>query len=57
MMFDIVEMIADRLVKAIEKENFDGGQIEMRKWCQRFTADSIGNTAFGLECNCEYLKN
>jgi cytochrome P450 family 6 len=53
MMFDIVESVADRLVKKIESESEGKNETELRNLCQRFTADSIGNTAFGLECNCE----
>lgn len=52
-MFEIVDMISDRFARAIGNELEKSDLIDLRSWSQRFTADNIGNTAFGLECNCK----
>lgn len=54
MMFDIIDSISDRLVKVIGSAVEKSDSQDLRMWAQRFTADSIGNTAFGLECDCEW---
>ena len=53
MMFDIIDSISDRLVKVVGSAVEKSDSQDLRMWSQRFTADSIGNTAFGLECDCE----
>lgn len=53
MMFEIINVIGDRFVKAIEKATKISDLIDLSSWSQRFTADNIGNTAFGFESNCE----
>lgn len=53
MMFGIIDSVSDRLVKVINKAVENSETQDLRAWAQRFTADNIGNTAFGLECNCE----
>lgn len=52
MMFDIVNSIGDHLVEVVGKDVQKSKTVEVRTWAARFTADVIGNVAFGLECNC-----
>lgn len=55
MMFDIVNIIGDKFVNIIKREASKSNIIEMRSWAAKYTADVIGNVAFGLECNCKLL--
>ncbi|KAG5672095.1 hypothetical protein PVAND_002250 [Polypedilum vanderplanki] len=63
MMFHIVDLISSRLIEAIEKDLQNSSDLEMRNWAQRFTADNISSTAFGLDAKCledensEFLKH
>jgi cytochrome P450 family 6 len=52
MMFDIINSIGDRFVTVLGSKLCESNDQDMRNWAQRFTADNIGNVAFGLECNC-----
>jgi hypothetical protein len=54
MMFEIIDSIGDKFVNVIGKEIEESNEQDMRNWAQRFTADNIGNAAFGLECSCEF---
>jgi cytochrome P450 len=53
MMFDIVNLIGDRLVSAVEKSYVDSNVLDMRTFSAKFTCDVIGNVAFGFECRCK----
>lgn len=53
MMFDITDSISDKLVSVVDQSLMESCNQDMRVWAQRFTADNIGNIAFGLECSCE----
>ena len=50
-MFGTIVDITDRLVKTIQKETKETGQLEIKDVLSRFTTDVIGSTAFGIECN------
>lgn len=50
-MFETIVKISDKLVKTIETESSESGQLEVKTILSRFTVDVIGATAFGLECN------
>lgn len=53
MMFDTVNLIGDRLTNIIKnKLEISSGSLEMRELAAKYTADVIGNVAFGLECKC-----
>ncbi|KAG5672094.1 hypothetical protein PVAND_002249 [Polypedilum vanderplanki] len=52
MMFEIIDSIGDKLVTVLENKLTESCNQDMRNWAQRFTADNIGNTSFGLECKC-----
>lgn len=56
MMFEIVDTISDKLVSTLENTIDESSVQEMRNWSQRFTADTIGNVAFGIECNCKFFR-
>lgn len=53
MMFEIVNKISDRLAEVLDKNIKSANVHDMKRWSQKFTADNIGNVAFGLECNCK----
>lgn len=53
MMFDTVNMIGDKLVNVINENLQNTNELEMREWVSKYTADVIGNVAFGLDCNCK----
>ena len=53
MMFNIIDSISDLLVKVVGSAVEISDSQDMRMWAQRFSADSIGNTIFGLECDCK----
>lgn len=50
-MFEIIDMMGDKLVKVVENEIKDSGRIEIHEYLARFTTDNISNVAFGLESN------
>ncbi|CAG9806341.1 unnamed protein product [Chironomus riparius] len=52
MMFDIVDIISNKLARILEDEMAKSNDLEMRSWLQKFTIDNIGNVAFGIEPNC-----
>jgi len=56
MMFELIDALSDKLVKILEDQLQNTNELEMRSWLQRFTIDSIGNVAFGIEPNCKYTK-
>lgn len=49
MMFEVLDQIGYQLVASLE-ENLENQ--DLRLWAQRFTNDTIGNVAFGLEFGC-----
>jgi len=51
MMFELIDMISDKLVRILEDQLLNTNDLEMRSWLQRFTIDTIGNVAFGIEPN------
>jgi cytochrome P450 family 6 len=51
LMFEIIDMIGDKLVTVIENETKTSGMIEVHDYLARFTTDNISNVAFGLESN------
>ena len=53
MMFELIDVISDKLVRVLEDQLQKTNDLEMRDWLQRFTIDSIGNVAFGIEPNCK----
>ena len=53
MMFEIVDRISDKLADVLGQRIEFSNELEMKRWSQKFTADNIGNVAFGLECNCK----
>ena len=53
MMFDIVHSLGEKLVEVCGRELQTKSELDVRSWAARYTADVIGNVAFGLECNCE----
>ncbi|KAL7026329.1 hypothetical protein ACKWTF_013862 [Chironomus riparius] len=52
MMFENVDRISDKLAEVLQKNIKTSNVHDMKRWSQKFTADNIGNVAFGLECNC-----
>ena len=54
MMFELFNVNGDKLVRAVERAIKQSNTMDLKEWSQRYTADNIGNTAFGLECNCEW---
>ena len=58
MMFDTVNLIGDKLIDIIKKKlEIGSGSLEMRELSAKYTADVIGNVAFGLDCKCNRLKS
>lgn len=53
MMYETVSTIGDRLVDVIEMKLAKTNKLEMREMSGKYTADVIGNVAFGLECKCK----
>lgn len=53
-MFEIVDSIGDKMMRIFEKNHLDSTVHEIRELAGKYTADVIGNAAFGLECNCEF---
>ncbi|XP_070493748.1 probable cytochrome P450 6a13 [Chironomus tepperi] len=52
MMFEIVDVISNKLITTLENETLKTNDLEMRNWLQKFTIDNIGNVAFGIDPNC-----
>ncbi|KAG5669756.1 hypothetical protein PVAND_000050 [Polypedilum vanderplanki] len=52
MMFEILDKIGDKLVNTLGRKITESSEQDMRNWAQRFTADNIGTTAFGIDCCC-----
>ncbi|KAH8403982.1 hypothetical protein KR215_007512, partial [Drosophila sulfurigaster] len=54
-MFGTVVQVSDHLTTTMRKyasaAATDGGDVEIKELCARFTTDVIGTCAFGLECN------
>lgn len=55
MMFEIVDPIGDKFVKAIDKELKITNKLEMRQLLAKFTTDVISSVAFGLDSNCKWI--
>ena len=53
MMFELIDALSNKLVEILEDQLQNTNELEMRSWLQRFTIDSIGNFAFGIEPNCK----
>lgn len=53
-MFETVDSIGERLVKATNAMLLEKNEIDVRSLCAKYTSDVIGNVAFGLECKCEF---
>lgn len=54
-MFEIVDSIGDRMIEVCEKDHAVTSVHDIKELAGKYTADVIGTTAFGLECNCELL--
>ncbi|CRL05219.1 CLUMA_CG018250, isoform A [Clunio marinus] len=52
MMFNTINEIGEKFVKAIEKDLKLSEELEVSEWLARYTTDVIGNIAFGIDCNC-----
>lgn len=58
MMFDTVNSIGDKLIDIIKNKLENGSSnLEMKELAAKYTADVIGNVAFGLDCKCNCLCN
>lgn len=55
LMFNLVDVIGERLVKALLSSVEQSEVQEMRSWSGRYTGDVIGIAAFGLECRCKQI--
>lgn len=55
MMFDTVDSIGDKLVEVVSKDYKQSNMLDMRALAGKYTADVIGNVAFGLDCKCEFF--
>lgn len=53
LMFELIDALSDKMVGIIDDQLKNTKELEMRSWMQRFTIDSIGNVAFGIEPNCK----
>lgn len=54
LMFELIDALSDKMVQIIDDQLQNTNELEMRSWMQRFTIDSIGNVAFGIEANCKF---
>lgn len=54
MMFETVDIIGDKLVDVLRQRLATTDTLETREIAGNYTADVIGNVAFGIECKCEY---
>ncbi|KAL7026326.1 hypothetical protein ACKWTF_013859 [Chironomus riparius] len=57
MMFELLDVLGDKLVRILEDQLQYTHELEMRSWLQRFTIDTIGNVAFGIEPNALEHEN
>lgn len=63
LMFHIITDCAGLLIKSVEKQAIDKTPIDIKDALGRYTTDTIGSCAFGLECNSfadddgEFRKN
>lgn len=55
MMFEIVDDIGDKFVKAIDKKLSITRVVEMRQMFAKYSTDVISNVAFGLDSNCKSM--
>ena len=53
MMFETVNMIGDKLVDVINENLHATETMEVKELVSKYTADVIGNVAFGLDCKCK----
>lgn len=53
MMFEAVDAIGDKFIKAVDKELKITSRLEMRQMFAKFSTDVISSVAFGLDSNCE----
>lgn len=53
MMFEIVDAIGDKFVKAMDKELKITAILEMRQMLAKYSTDVISSVAFGLDSNCK----
>lgn len=51
LMFEIVDSVSDRFVKAVENATESSPEIDLQDYFARFTTDSISNVAFGIASN------
>jgi cytochrome P450 family 6 len=50
-MFDIIDLMGDKLVNVVENATKSSNAIELHEFLARFTTDNISNVAFGLDSN------
>lgn len=50
-MFEIIDMMGDKLVKVVENATSTSSKVEIHEHLARFTTDNISNVAFGLDSN------
>ena len=55
MMFETVDMIGDKLAKALGEKLLKADALNVREWAQKYTGDVIGNVAFGLDCQSKSI--
>ncbi|KAH8252674.1 hypothetical protein KR032_001203, partial [Drosophila birchii] len=48
---EVSHHLVDTMDKTVKAAVVDGGDVEIKELCARFTTDVIGSCAFGLECN------
>lgn len=53
MMFEIVNDIGDKFVRAIDKELAITQVVEMRQFLAKHATDVISSVAFGIDSNCK----
>lgn len=51
LMYEIIDVIGEKMVKVIENELKSSSSIEVHEYLAKFTTDNISNVAFGLESN------
>lgn len=51
MMFELIDELCDKFIRILENQLQNSHELEMRSWLQRFTIDTIGNVAFGIDPN------
>lgn len=55
MMFEIIDSIGEKMVSIIDDNILNCQDVEVRNMVQRYTADNIGNVAFGIDCDCKIV--